>query len=86
MKYLAIRICLCVVRDSMTNFMLTGNREKVINIPKFWRYLIGLFPRKAFPSSFPYLYSVTRPKSVYSDDLTASQPVKQSIRLKPDLL
>jgi hypothetical protein len=58
----------------------------LFDIPKFWRSLIGIFPRKAFPSSAPYLNSVTRPKSVYSDDLIASPPVKEIFRFKPDLL
>ena len=56
------------------------------DIPKFWRYLIGLFPRKAFPSSAPYLNSVTRPKSVYSDGLIASSSEKANSSFILDLL
>jgi hypothetical protein len=48
--------------------------------------LIGLFPLKAFPSSAPYLNSVTRPKSVYSDAVIASPPVEQTVCFKPDFL
>jgi len=48
---------------------------------------MGLFPRKAFDSSAPYLYSVTRPKSVYSDAVTASLPAKKkTVRFKPNPL
>jgi hypothetical protein len=58
------------------NYTLIENLRYILDIPKFWRYLIGLFPLKAFPSSAPYLNSVTRPKSVYCDAVTASPPVK----------
>jgi len=70
----------------MKNFTLIGNLQYFLYIPKFWRYLIGFFPRKAFPSSAPYLNSVTRPISMYSDDLIASPPEQYTVRFQPDLL
>ena len=82
LKNLAIRIYLSVIKVSMKKFTLTGNKQIFSDIPKFWRYLIGLFPRKAFPSSAPYLNSVTRPKPVYSDAVTASPPEKQAALFK----
>ena len=70
----------------MTNFILNGNRDYVFDIPKFWRYLIALFPLKALLNCAPYLNSVTRPKSVYSVDLITSPPAKKTVLFKPDLL
>jgi len=77
---------LSVLKITINNFTLIGNLEYVFDIPKFLRYLIGFFPRKAFPSSAPYLNSVTRPKSVYSDDLIASPPEKQRVCFKTNFL
>ena len=85
MKYLAVRNS-GILKASMKNFTLIGHLQYVLDIPKFWRYLIGLFPLKAFPSLYPYLYSSTRPKHVYSVALIASLPIKQKVRFQTDLL
>ena len=74
------------VKVSIKNFTLIGNLQYIFDITKFWRYLIGLFPLKAFHSSAPYLYSVTRPIPVYSVAVIASPPVKQTVHFQTDLL
>jgi hypothetical protein len=70
------------VKDSKKKFTLIEYLQYVLDIPKFWRYLIGLFPLKAFPNSHPYLYSSTRPKPVYSVAVISSPPVKKQFFLR----
>jgi hypothetical protein len=56
------------------------------DLPKFCSHLVAMSARKAMLRFPPYLNSVTPPKSVYSDDLIISPPVKETDRFEPNRL